>query len=184
MPVSFPPLLPPHPGYQAGRWYGTGLVQQGPSPGGLFANLILFAPFWCGAPVTFTQMGCDVTTAAAGAHIQLAVYPMYQGGIPAGSAPIASTPSLDASTLGAKSASGLSIPMTPGLYAAAVNCDNGSVNIQYVNDYLQGWMFGQSTMTATDFQQDMSQAFGAWPAPSSVNAVNFGTAMPYIFFQK
>lgn len=102
---------------------GDGSWWTGPGKGSVEGavrgdGFVSYRPFFVGQPVRVTAFRMEVTTAAAGATLHAGLYETgTSGGDPVGGALIATLlAGVDASTTGAKTTTGLTLDLQPGLY--------------------------------------------------------------------
>jgi len=146
-------------------------------------NSIVLYPFVVNRSITVSDLGARVTTAAASAQFQLAIY-ASSSGLPTGT-PLGSTGHIDGSV--ATHASGLVTPfnLTAGqVHWAAFNC-NIAITMQHLlgaNSYF-GSVFGTpnlneitATATIVATTRTVSQTYGTWPdLTSATTTVNSGS---------
>lgn len=172
-----------HPGFVAGRWYtaGSGTIVNGTSVAQ--QNIINLAPFYLSQPVTISDLGVRVTTAAASSNVQLAIYssdPTTHK--PTGNA-LAVTGNIVSTSTGALSAdiTGANVTLAPGLYWMASNMDTSAVQLQgaySTNQAIYASLIGSTTLanitsggTSVGIWLQVTQSFGTWPDLTSATFV-------------
>lgn len=150
--------------YTAAKWYG--------GPGfhydtGSFSNQrVIYIPFFVGVAHTFTGLGIDVATAGeSGAKIRLGVYSDSSG---QPGTLVVDGGQVAADTTGAKTTTGLTIALTPGLVWLAYCTQAAATTQPVVRRYLFAWpIIGMDSVDSnpTLFYED--SVSGALPATAT-----------------
>lgn len=164
--------IPPHPGYIAGKWYYPPLAGQAGNGSALVNGSVRLVPFVLSKPITISDLGCRVTTLAAGGNVRLAIYIGDPAtGKPVG-APVVETGNISTAATGPLSAAVTPAALTPGLHFMAVNADNATAALQNIGTSPTsiGMILGSATLATVNwnaagsyFIYTFASAFGAFP---------------------
>jgi hypothetical protein len=169
---------------KAGRWYNNGIFTPANAGFTNLLNTIRYVPVYIDQDITITRMGINVVTAAAaGNTCRLAIYSNDS----ATCQPL--TRLVDAGTLlaldasGAKSATGLSVALTKGLYWFAINASIGSGTITGIGTNFMLDVKGQANISGIGFAGfNQSFTYGAFPATAGTLTEAGSTGTVCIFY--
>lgn len=155
--------------YATNRWYtsigGTRATQTRPS------GFVTFTPLIVDVAHTFTAIGVEVAAVAAGSVIRLGVY-ADNVGQPGDLILDAGT--VDSTTTGIKSITGLTLTLNPGVYWLAANPQGGAPNCRVHNG---GSVAGAPIVEGTNFAMSVGWSIGAGPTSGGLPA-NGSAAVP------
>lgn len=169
-------------GYAVNNWIQPVIGTIG-AGGANSINSIVLYPFVVSRSITVSDLGARVTTAAASAQFQLAIY-ASSSGLPTGT-PLGSTASLSGATATTVSGAVSAFNLTAGqVYWAAFNCDI-AITMQHLlgaNTFF-GSVVGtpnlseiSSSATISATTRTVSQTYGTWPDLTGVTTtVNSGS---------
>jgi hypothetical protein len=143
----------------------TGFTNVGTSA--LNVNEVRYIPIRVDYPVTLTAWELEVTTGpASNANLRLGIYAADTNLQPTG-APLYDSGSVAVASAftGVKTATGLSVSLSPGIYLVALNCDVAMT----VRTFTSGTPMVAAALGATPFIQRVTatQTFGAYPNPGT-----------------
>jgi hypothetical protein len=169
---------------KTGRWYNNGIFTPANAAFTNLLNTIRYVPVYIDQDITITRMGINVvTTAAAGNTCRLAIYSNDSATCqPLNRLVDAGTLALDAS--GAKTAPGLSVALTKGLYWFAINASIGSGTITGIGTNFMLDVKGQANISGVGFAGfNQSFTYGAFPATAGTltEAGSTGTVCIYYY---
>jgi hypothetical protein len=174
------------PGVIRGRYYyGLDGSANAANPFSLLAANTWFAPFYVPERTTWTRLGFNVVTAAAGGLCQAALY-ISQSQQPA-SSPVVITPSFDASTTGDKEAT-INVTLDAGFYWLGVMGNNNSIEVTAYQENKAQSVFGSTTSGGGEVTPyTPSAGYGTWVTSPPLFFFNWGNtagAMPKIWMRK
>lgn len=157
------------PGLRASRYYGS-FAAPAVTTFTMVANRLYYFPFFCPDAATWTRIGINVTTGAAG-NARLGIY-TNSNGVPSGS-PLVDAGTVDVSTTGEKEIT-ISHAMAVGWYWLAVVSDVAPTvtaeNISAATLLCNVGSLSGAAGNVTHIYQSFT--FGALPTPSSITGAN------------
>ncbi len=162
-------------------WY-TGAVNQTAHTTGTFAAANLWArPIVLPGGVLDT-IAMEVTTLGAGSAARVGIYKNTAGGILYPSSLVLDSGEFDTTSTGVKSASGLSVPVAPGLYWLAYLCRATAPGIRAVAIPGLGHMLGLPSTMGANLNQvaAVGLAYQALPASYPAGATLFNADAPLV----
>lgn len=139
-------VSPPHPGIGSGRFYFGVAPQQPLTTEALIAGVAIVSPIFIPHRQTFGRLGFEITTAATGTNIQVAIYAVSAG--LASGAPKFFSANHSGGSVGAIEETGLSISLEGGLYWLCILSD-GAATVRAFTDYAAAAGFGYDTSNTT-----------------------------------
>ena len=188
MPFSGLQFFKLHPGYISGQWYpplatpGSGLA--------LTANTVRCAPtLSLSSNVIVTDLAINVTTAAAGGNMQIALYANGSDSLPG--QPIVTSGNIDVSTTGIKTVSVTPTALPAGPIWFCANSDSATVatlSVSTASGVTAALLGGVSTSTvlssALGIGLSATQTFGTWGALTGLSwSIINANRMPWVAFK-
>lgn len=157
-----------HPGFISGAYYSSPGCWPTLSGQALAANTLYFCPFFVPYSVTFSEIGCNVTTLAAASHCELGIYSNNNGNP---DALLYDAGQIDSSGTGGKAITGLSLALDPGWCWLAVASDGTPSLTNAASNgfapFLLGWSNAAGSILNFGRQQAWVYSTGNLPANAS-----------------